>query len=53
MPSDKNTALQKAKDDADEDFDYSDGILTLVDVDFGGIQKTDAKQSCKEELRPG
>ena len=27
-------ALQKAKEDADEDFDYSDGIMTYVDVDF-------------------
>ena len=27
-------ALRKAKEDADEDFDYSDGIMTYVDVDF-------------------
>ena len=27
-------ALKKAQEDADEDFDYSDGILTYVDVDF-------------------
>lgn len=26
-------ALRKAQEDADEDFDYSDGILTFVDVD--------------------
>ena len=27
-------ALKKAKEDADEDFDYSDGIMTYVDVDI-------------------
>lgn len=27
-------ALKKVQDDADEDFDYSDGIMTYVDVDF-------------------
>ena len=27
-------AKKKAQNDADEDFDYSDGILTFVDVDF-------------------
>ena len=27
-------ALKLAKEDADEDFDYSDGILTFVDVDL-------------------
>lgn len=26
-------AIVKAKEDADEDFDYSDGILTFVDID--------------------
>lgn len=27
-------ALQKAKEDADEDFDYSNGEMTYIDVDF-------------------
>lgn len=31
--SDYEQAIKKAKEDADEDFDYSDGILTLVDID--------------------
>ena len=33
-PSNATEAINKAKEEADEDFDYSDGILTLVDVDF-------------------
>nr|DAZ36389.1 MAG TPA: hypothetical protein [Caudoviricetes sp.] len=48
MPSDKNTALQKAKDDADEDFDYSDGILTLVDVDFEEYKKRMQNRAVKK-----
>lgn len=31
--SSSEEAVKKAKNDADEDFDYSDGILTFVDVD--------------------
>lgn len=27
-------AIKKAKEEADEDFDYSDGIMTYVDVDL-------------------
>lgn len=37
-PSTYETAIQKAKDDADI-FDYSVGILTLVDVDFSEYRK--------------
>jgi hypothetical protein len=32
-PSDYARAIKIAKEDADKDFDYSDGILTLVDID--------------------
>lgn len=32
--SSPDEALRKAQEDADEDFDYSDGILTYVDVDL-------------------
>ena len=32
--SNPQEAMRLAKDDADEDFDYSDGILTFVDVNF-------------------
>ncbi len=32
--SDKEAAIATAKEEADTDFDFSDGILTLVDVDF-------------------
>lgn len=30
---------EKAKADADEDFDYSDGLLTLVDIDFDAYRR--------------
>lgn len=33
-PSSQGTALKKAKSDADDTFDYSNGLLTFVDVDF-------------------
>ena len=33
-PSDTKQATSKAKEDADEDFDFSDGLLTFVDVDL-------------------
>ena len=33
-PSDADKAIELAKEDADEDFDYSTGLLTYVDVDF-------------------
>lgn len=32
-------ALEKAKEDADETFDYSDGLLTFVDVDCESYRK--------------
>lgn len=32
-PSSRDVAVEKAKENADEDFDFSDGILTFVDVD--------------------
>ncbi len=38
-PSTPEQALIKAKEDADEDFDYSTGILTYVDVDFSEYRK--------------
>lgn len=34
LPSDTETAIEKAKEDADDEFDYSTGIMTLVDVNF-------------------
>lgn len=33
VASDQEKAFKKAKEDADDLFDYSDGILTFVDVD--------------------
>lgn len=38
-PSTMETAYEKAKADADEDFDYSDGLLTLVDIDFDAYRR--------------
>ena len=38
-PSDSERAYAIAKEDADEDFDYSDGMLTFVDVDFDAYAK--------------
>ena len=32
--SDPKEAMKKAKEDADDEFDYSDGLLTYVDVDM-------------------
>lgn len=34
QPSSSEQALAKATKDADDDFDYSSGLLTYVDVDF-------------------
>ena len=36
--STRERALELARADADEDFDYSDGIMTFVDVDFTGYR---------------
>ena len=47
-PSTMETAYEKAKADADEDFDYSDGILTLVDVDFEEYKKRMKNRAVKK-----
>lgn len=43
-------AVKKAEADADEDFDYSDGILTYADVDFeqykARIRNRAVKKNC-------
>lgn len=36
--SDYATAIAKAVEDADEDFDFSDGSLTLIDIDTKGYR---------------
>ncbi|MBQ7265537.1 MAG: type II toxin-antitoxin system HicB family antitoxin [Firmicutes bacterium] len=38
-PSDTEKAVELAKEDADEDFDYSTGLLTYIDVDFSEYRK--------------
>ena len=49
-PSTMEEALDKARNDADEDFDYSDGIMTFVDVDFAAyrnkIRNRAVKKNC-------
>lgn len=49
-PSTTKEALDKARKDADEDFDYSDGVLTFVDVDYGAyrnrIRNRAVKKNC-------
>lgn len=47
-PSDIENTSRKAKEDADEDFDYSDGILTLVDVDFDDYKKKMQNRAVKK-----
>lgn len=48
VPSSNEEAVQKAKEDADEVFDYSDGILTLVDVDFEDYRKRMRNRAVKK-----
>ena len=41
-------AVAKAKKDADEDIDFSTGILTMVDVDFVEYRRKNEKRSVKK-----
>lgn len=41
-------AVIKAKEDADEDLNFSTGILTLVDVDFVEYRRKNEKKSVKK-----
>ncbi len=34
VASNKEVVVSKAKANADEDFDFSDGLLTMIDIDF-------------------
>ena len=47
-PSNTTKVLQKAKEEADEEFDYSDGVLTLVDVDFEEYRKRMRNRAVKK-----
>lgn len=47
-PSNYSAALKLAKEDADEDFDFSDGTLTLVDVDFDAYRRKMNNRSVKK-----
>lgn len=48
MASTYDEAVIKAKNDADEDMDFSDGTLTLVDVDFVEYRRKNEKRSVKK-----
>ena len=48
VPSSYELAIQKAKADADEVFDYSTGVLTMVDVDFVEYRRQNEHRSVKK-----
>ena len=53
IPSDKNAAIEKVKQDT-EDIDFSQGILTYVDVDFSEYRKkVDTKTVRRNVALPG
>ncbi|MBP3816593.1 MAG: type II toxin-antitoxin system HicB family antitoxin [Firmicutes bacterium] len=47
-PSDKANAIKIAKEDAKDGFDFSDGVLTYVDVDTVSYRNTIRKKSVKK-----
>lgn len=48
VPSSPEKAIKKAAADADESFDYSDGLLTFVDVDFTAYRNKLKNRSVKK-----
>ena len=46
--SDRDAVIEKAKQDADKDFDFSDGILTFIDIDVEKYRKRIRNQSIKK-----
>lgn len=48
LSSDYDTAMKKAKLDADDIFDYSTGILTMIDVDFIEYRRQNEHRSVKK-----
>ena len=50
VPSDQNAAIEKVKRDT-EDIDFSEGILTYVDVDFSEYRKK-STQKLSGEMSP-
>lgn len=48
-PSDYDSAIIKAKEDAD-DFDYSKGILTMVDVDFAEYRRKQDNKAVRRNV---
>ena len=47
-PSDSKDAIAKAKKTADDLFDYSDGMLTLVDADIAAYRRKYGSRSVKK-----
>ena len=48
VPSSYEGALEKAKADADEDFDFTKGTLTFVDVDFEAYRRKHDTRTVKK-----
>lgn len=49
LPSSIEDAIKKAKEDADE-FDYSTGILTYVDIDFTEYRRRKGQKSVRRNV---
>ncbi|MCD8021247.1 MAG: type II toxin-antitoxin system HicB family antitoxin [Clostridiales bacterium] len=46
--STQEEAMRKAEEDADEDMDFSDGVLTFVDVDFSAYKNKVRNKAVKK-----
>lgn len=48
VPSSYKSAIELAKKDADDEMDYSDGILTLVDIDVSEYRRKNDMRTVKK-----
>lgn len=49
-PSDYEKAIEKARKEADDIFDYSDGIATIVDVDFAAYRRRNETKTVRRNV---
>lgn len=49
-PSDYGKAIEKARKEADDIFDYSDGITTIVDVDFSAYRRRNETKTVRRNV---
>lgn len=49
-PSDYGKAIEKARKEADDIFDYSDGIATIVDVDFSAYRRRNETKTVRRNV---